>query len=290
MGIHRVEFGLGDPAVFVHGSFGWGLDTFPEQRALADRFRVVLVDRAGFGDSPAGDVVGWPTDVDDLIEVLGECKGAHLVGQSYGAVVSLLAAGRRPDLVRSLVVIEPPVYSIAADHPAVQTVVAAERRLREGANEMSTPDFVRGWGAGVMGRDPEAIDEWTAGWTPKDWAAADATRRERWPGNAPLRLPALARLSVPKVVVVGGWRADLFPRRQSAGRALRVVAEALTRATGSRLIVFDRSAHNPQLEEPAAFNALLRETWTMTLGRPPAGESHSKSPKERRRPLNPRRA
>lgn len=117
MGIHRVEFGAGDPAVFVHGSFGWGLDTFPGQRALADRFRVVLLDRAGFGDSPAGEVVGWPTDVDDLIELLDEYKGAHLVGQSYGAVVSLLATGQRPDLVRSLVLIEPPLYTIAGDQP-----------------------------------------------------------------------------------------------------------------------------------------------------------------------------
>jgi hypothetical protein len=31
--------------VFVHGSFGWGLDTFPDQRALADSFRIALVDR-----------------------------------------------------------------------------------------------------------------------------------------------------------------------------------------------------------------------------------------------------
>ena len=91
-------------------SFGLGLDTFPERRALADRVRVVLLDRAGFGDSPAREVVlGWPTDVDDLVAVLGEYRAAYLVGQSYGAVVSLLVAGRQPELVRSLVVIEPPL-------------------------------------------------------------------------------------------------------------------------------------------------------------------------------------
>ena len=261
-----MELGTGDPAVFVHGSFSWGLDTFAEQRALADRFHVVLLDRAGFGDSPAEEVVGWPTDMDNLIELLDEFNGAHLVGQSYGAVVSLLAAGRRPDLVRSLVVIEPPLYAIAADEPTVQIVLAAERRLREGAQEMSTAQFVRAWGAGVMGRDPAAIDEWTASWTPKDWAAAEATRRERWPGDAPLQLPALARLSVPKVVVVGGWPADLFPGRQAAGRALRVVGEALADRIEGRLVVFDRSAHNPQIEEPAAFNELLRDIWNH--GRP----------------------
>ena len=261
MGVHRVEFGTGDSAVFVHGSFGWGLDTFPDQRALADRFHIVLMDRAGFGDSPAKDVVGWPTDVDDLIELLDEFNGAHLVGQSYGAVVSLLVAGRRPDLVRSLVVIEPPLFGIAPESPAVQTALASQLRLRQGADEMSTEQFVRAWGAYVMGRDPAAVDAWTATWTPRDWAAAESTRRERWPGDAPVQLDALARLSVPKVVVVGGWPADLFPGRQAAGQALRSVGEAIAIRIKAQLFAFERSAHNPQLEEPTAFNELLRDTW-----------------------------
>jgi len=31
--------GAGVPAIFVHVSFSWGSDTFPEQRALADEYR-----------------------------------------------------------------------------------------------------------------------------------------------------------------------------------------------------------------------------------------------------------
>jgi len=262
VGIHRLEFGTGDSAVFVHGSFGWGLDTFPDQRALADQFHVVLMDRAGYGDSPAQEVIGWPTDVDNVIELLTEYNGAHLVGQSYGAVVSLLAAGRRPDLVHSLVAIEPPLYSVAADQPAVSAALTSERRLREAAHEMTTAQFVRAWGSEVMGRDPAAIEEWTESWTPKDWAAAETTRQERWPGDAPLQIAALARLAVPKLLVVGSWPADQFPGRQASGRAFRAVAETIANRINARLVVFDRSAHNPQTEEPALFNALLRDTWT----------------------------
>jgi pimeloyl-ACP methyl ester carboxylesterase len=257
-----LEFGTGDSAVFVHGSFGWGLDTFPDQRALADHFHVVLMDRAGYGDSPPQEVIGWPTDVDNVIELLTEYNGAHLVGQSYGAVVSLLAAGRRPDLVHSLVAIEPPLYSIAADQPDVRAALTSERRLREAAQEMTTAEFVRAWGSEVMGRDPAAIEEWTESWTPKDWAAAETTRQERWPGDAPLQIAALARLTVPKLVVVGGWPADLFPGRQAAGSAFRAVAETIANRINARLVVFERSAHNPQAEEPALFNELLRDTWT----------------------------
>jgi pimeloyl-ACP methyl ester carboxylesterase len=262
VGIHRVEFGSGDSAVFVHGSFGWGLDTFPDQRALADQFHIVLMDRAGYGDSPAKEVIGWPTDVGSVIELLAEFSGAHLVGQSYGAVVSLLAAGQRPDLVHSLVAIEPPLYGIAADQPAVHSLLASDRRLREVAHEMTTAQFVRAWGDEVMGRDPAAIEKWTATWTPKDWAAAETTRQERWPGDAPLQIAALARLTVPKLMVVGGWPPDLFPGRQASGRAFRTVAETIANRINARLVVFDRSAHNPQTEEPGLFNELLRDTWT----------------------------
>lgn len=79
-------------------------------------------------------------------------------------------------------------------------------------------------------------------------------------GDARLQLPTLARLSVPKLVVVGGWPADLFPGRQAAGRALLVVAHALADQLKAPLVVFDRSAHNPQIEESDAFNDLLRDT------------------------------
>ncbi len=49
--LHMDVWGDGVPALFVHGSFGWGLETFPDQRALADQYEVVLIDRCGFGGS-----------------------------------------------------------------------------------------------------------------------------------------------------------------------------------------------------------------------------------------------
>lgn len=99
--LHLEVYGEGEAAIFVHGTFGWGLDTFPHQLALADQYRVILVDRRGFGDSPPAEQVGWPTDMHDIAGILDEVGGAHLVGQSYGAVVCLLAAGLRPGAVHS---------------------------------------------------------------------------------------------------------------------------------------------------------------------------------------------
>jgi pimeloyl-ACP methyl ester carboxylesterase len=50
--LHVIEIGRGEPIVFVHGAFDSREKTFPEQRELADQYRIVLVDRRGYGDSP----------------------------------------------------------------------------------------------------------------------------------------------------------------------------------------------------------------------------------------------
>ena len=94
--LHIIELGRGEPIVFVHGAFDSGEETFPEQRELADQYRIVLVDRRGYGDSPPALRFDFDSQVDDHITVLD--LGAHLVGHSYGGVLCMLVAARRPDL------------------------------------------------------------------------------------------------------------------------------------------------------------------------------------------------
>jgi len=40
--LHMDVLGDGVPALFVHGSFGWGLETFPEQCALDDQYQCLV--------------------------------------------------------------------------------------------------------------------------------------------------------------------------------------------------------------------------------------------------------
>src|SRR5439155_2184722 len=101
-----------------------GLDTFPDQRALSDEYRIIVVDRRGFAGSSSLEAEGWPADMRDVAALLDDVGPAHMVGQSYGAVVVLLAAGLRPERVRSLVAIEPPAFEVArgdADADATTT-------------------------------------------------------------------------------------------------------------------------------------------------------------------------
>jgi pimeloyl-ACP methyl ester carboxylesterase len=116
--------------VLVHGSVTNGAMTWSAQRALADRWELVVLDRPGFAPGPPVERVDFETDAPWLARLLR--PGDHLCGHSYGGVVSLLAAARLPEL-GSLTVIEPPATRAAAGAPAADEFgAAAERMWREG--------------------------------------------------------------------------------------------------------------------------------------------------------------
>ena len=242
--------------MFVHGSFGWGLDTFPEQRALADAYEVVLLDRRGYGASPSVEDPGWHHDVDDLLAWID--GGAHLVGQSYGGVVCLLAAAERPERVRSLTVIEPVAASVAMDHPHVQAFAAAMRACAGRGKEMTASEFLTAWHRALGRSGPIETDEFG----PEEWRAVETTRAERPAVDAPIDTETLATARWPKLIVEGGWPTSTD--KDLLRDATADICRTLHREMGGQLVEFEGSAHNPQLEEPARFNRMLRTLWDST--------------------------
>lgn len=105
---HEVS-GNGDPLVLLHGAFGGASSFFAQTPALTGAgFRVHVPERRGHAHTP--DVAGplsYSVMAEDTIAYLEQEVGAraHLVGWSDGAVVALLIARRRPDLVARMVLI-----------------------------------------------------------------------------------------------------------------------------------------------------------------------------------------
>jgi pimeloyl-ACP methyl ester carboxylesterase len=98
-----------EPAVVIlHGLAGSGREFLPTAGALSGR-KIVLVDQRGHGGSTR-----IPSDtsraafVADVVSVIEReaSTPVHLVGHSMGAHTAMLAAGARPDLVRTLVLLE----------------------------------------------------------------------------------------------------------------------------------------------------------------------------------------
>jgi pimeloyl-ACP methyl ester carboxylesterase len=105
---HEVS-GQGAPLVLLHGAFA-GASSFAAQTpALAEAgYRVHVPERRGHAHTP--DVDGpltYAVMAEDTIAYLQQVMDgpAHLVGWSDGAVVALLVAQRRPDLVDHMVLI-----------------------------------------------------------------------------------------------------------------------------------------------------------------------------------------
>ncbi len=120
--LHYVREGRGEPLVFVHGG-GADLSYWDEQVApFAERFLVVAYSRRYAEpnrNSPIDPDYSARTDARDLAALITalELGSAHVVAHSIGAVAALFCAIEHPELVRTLVVAEPPVLRWASLTP-----------------------------------------------------------------------------------------------------------------------------------------------------------------------------
>lgn len=240
----------GEPAVLVHGSLGWGEYAWAAQRPLADHYRLLLVDRRGFGSSPGPDAGDFDVDAESIAELLP--NGAHLVGHSYGGVASLLAAVRRPDAIRSLTVIEPPALGLVRGDDAVEEFIA---RVKVAKREAADPsDYTTRFLAAFGFPPPAEVLEGDA------LRAASSSWRERDPWEAKIDLAALRRAPFPKLVVRGAW--DVAPpEAQAIGRpAFHAVCDVLVEELEAESATIAGVAHSVQ-RAGAPLNERLRAFW-----------------------------
>jgi len=247
-------WGDGPRAVLVHGSMSFGDLAFSEQRPLAERWRLDLLDRRGFGGSldPVGRV-DFAADARDVAGLLDE--PAHLVGHSYGGVVCLLATALRPAGVRSLTVIEPPAFALLRGHPAVGELIARIARHIETGQALTEEEFLHGflraWGLDVP--PPETL-------TARARRAVRSSMTERPPWEAEVAIDRLEAAGIPVLAARGAWYAVAPAARNLAGAAFAAVCAALVERLGAEEAVFPGAAHQPQLlGEP--FNDRVEAFW-----------------------------
>lgn len=105
----------GSPVLFIHGLGGAGGYFLNHAGKLAEH-RLIAPDLLGFGASPKPLDARYDVDeqVARLLFTLGEeleGRKTVLVGHSFGAVVALALAARRPELFAGVVVLGLPVYA-----------------------------------------------------------------------------------------------------------------------------------------------------------------------------------
>jgi len=100
--------GRGDPILLVHGSATTSADWLFVLPLLREQFTVVTMDRRGRGLSGDGPCYLIEREAEDILTVLDAMEAELLVGHSYGAMCSALAADRTHRLSK-MILYEPPI-------------------------------------------------------------------------------------------------------------------------------------------------------------------------------------
>ncbi len=255
--VNYVEIGEGEPIVFVHGISGSWQNWLENLPHLGRGRRAIALDLPGFGASP---MPSWEIDmpaygrlVHDLCEKLG-VEGATIVGNSMGGFVAVEAVTATPGRFKRLVLVSAAgilntwnpeeravatawAWKVFGPHYARRSRFIVSRRR---ARELVFRPFVR-YPARLR---EDLLLEQIEGGLRRAEGFGDALHavirhdiRER-----------LAAIEMPTLIV---W-----------GQSDRVIpmAAALSyhrRIPHSRLEIFERTGHVPQLERPGRFNAIL---------------------------------
>lgn len=218
--------GEGEPVVLVHGLSGstrWWSRNAP---ALAEHYRVYLVDLPGFGAMRSlrrrfvlVEAASW---LSEWMKVVG-LERVHLVGHSMGGYVSVRLAARQPQAVRRLVLVAP--AGVPAGRSMIGHLVPLLLAVRH-----ATPAFMP-----VLIRDALKMGPATLWRAARDLLAEDV--RED------------LRKIEPPTLLIWGENDPLIP--PTVGGLLR------EEIPDSRLILLRSAGHVPMFDRPEEFNAAL---------------------------------
>ncbi|MGH8680048.1 MAG: alpha/beta fold hydrolase [Burkholderiales bacterium] len=255
----RVEYfeqGTGAPVVLLHSTGASGSQWRRLAAELSDRFRVIAPDLCGYGGTGpwqgSGEIslAAEAALVAALIERLGE--PVHLVGHSFGGAVALRLAQDSPDLLKSLVLIEPVAFHLlrAGDAIDAQAFDEISQVAASVAHALACGDFQGGFGC--------FVDYWSGdgAWAavPEEKRGAMASRLGKvaldfWSAlNDPARLGDLAELDLPALVIRG--ETSPLPVRRIAWHLGRTLPRA-------QLETIERAGHMAPLTHAAEVNALV---------------------------------
>ncbi|HYL20529.1 MAG TPA: alpha/beta hydrolase, partial [Gemmatimonadales bacterium] len=256
-----VERGSGTPVVLVHGSLETWESWLRQVDAFASTFRVIAYSRRYHPPNatrPDGQAYALALHADDLIALL-EALGlerVHLVGSGYGAYVALLVTLRRPDLVRSLVLGEPPILPWLSRTPAGDslrrtfeggTVAPVRQALARG----DSVEALRRFWDGVSGR-PGRFDALPEPARAGLLRSALELRLEMSADPAvympPLSCTDVGRIRNAVLVVIG----------ERSPRLYRLVTEELARCLpAAEMATVPGAGYSSHADNPAAYDAVV---------------------------------
>jgi 3-oxoadipate enol-lactonase len=250
--LHVEDSGGGSPpVVFSHGLL-WSTRMWRFQvAALRERFRCVAYDHRGQGQSEVTrdgyDMDALTLDAAALIEKLA-LGPVHFVGLSMGGFVGMRLAARRPDLVKSLALIETandkePLMNVPKYKS--MTLLSSVLGLKPFAPTVMKIMFAR-----PFLDDPKRAE--LRNMMRNDMLANRLAGLRRAVDGVIFRKPFLEadKIAAPTTVISGELDSAVIPARS------KVLCDAIPKA---RFVTIPRAGHTSSIEEPEAVTAALLE-------------------------------
>ncbi|MGI0140604.1 MAG: alpha/beta fold hydrolase [Thermoplasmata archaeon] len=245
----------GDPLVLIHGSWADRRSWSRLAPILSGSTRVLNYDRRGHGaSSGAAPVRPVVEDAEDLAELLVAMDHypAHLVAHGYGGSVAFRLASEHPELVRGVVVHEPPCVGLLEDDPSTTGELSALRRailVAQGAVRAGDLDgAIRSY---LLNFAEAAVR----------WEALPPGMRQEFRDNAASWLPESSdpEADRPSPAIFGEFlNPVLLTVGAESPRSLHRISLALGRLLkNSYAIVLRDTGHYPHLFQPAQYVGLL---------------------------------
>ena len=245
------EAGTGVPIVFVHGSWTSHMNWRFVVPALAESYRVVTYDRRGHSQSERlpgqGSALEDVADLAALIEHL-DLAPAFVAANSFGSSITLRLAIERPELLRGIVIHEPPLLSLIegkAEHAALieetlRREAAVVDRIRSGDHEGAAEQFA----------DTVALG-------PGAWAMLPPPIRQTFIENAPTFADEAAD---PDQYLIDAQKLESFTKPvlatqgdQSPAFYRPILAEVVRRLPQAESLTYRGAGHIPQTTHPELY-------------------------------------
>jgi pimeloyl-ACP methyl ester carboxylesterase len=227
--------GEGEPLLLLHGGFGTAEDFASQTPELAKHFKVVAFERPGHGHTADTDEpFTYPVMLEytvDFIEALG-LGPSNLVGWSDGAIIAILIAISRPDLVKRLV-------SVGGCFNASSLPVKDQKWLAS-----ATPESFRKAEPLVAKRYDEAGPD-----GPGHFRAVFEKTRRMWLTEPNIQREELARITAPTLVMAGD-RDVILPEH---------TLELFKSIRNAQLCIIPGTTHFLLSEKPDATNRAILE-------------------------------
>lgn len=258
---YRLIGDTGTPVVFVHGSLGDFNDWDPQIAAFAQTHRVLVYSRRYHPPNALenDDQTYSPMlHADDLAALLLqlELPPAHIVGASYGAYIALILAFEHPELVRSVVLGEPPILPLLNSTPEgdvirrdfyTTTLDPARAAFVRGDSVGALRVFVEGLSGvpGLFDRLPPPVRADIIGHSFEMRREMLASREQHYP---PVACRDLDRLRTPVLLLT----ASGSPPR------LRMIIDELARCLNSdTTVMIPNSNHGMNTTNPSYYNQVV---------------------------------